>query len=231
MNKHSLNILIVEDELLIAEMLKEMLLDLNYNVVAIAKTYDLALFFLEKHKEINFAFLDINLSESKNGFDVAKQINEVYQMPFVFLTSYSTKETIKEAINLKPDSYLLKPFTKTDLFVTLELVAAKAFVSDKTTIIKDGHLSIKLFHRDILWIKSDNIYLEVKTEDKTYLVRNSLDKFYEELNDIDFLRIHRSYVVNLKQIKAVNGQYIIIGAEKIPMSRSLRDELLIKFNS
>ena len=88
-----------------------------------------------------------------------------------------------------------------------------------------------MFHRDILWIKSDNIYLEVKTEDKTYLVRNSLDKFYEELNDIDFLRIHRSYVVNLKQIKAVNGQYIIIGAEKIPMSRSLRDELLIKFNS
>ena len=97
MNKHSLNILIVEDELLIAEMLKEMLLDLNYNVVAIAKTYDLALFFLEKHKEINFAFLDINLSESKNGFDVAKQINEVYQMPFVFFNLLFNKRNNKRS--------------------------------------------------------------------------------------------------------------------------------------
>jgi len=227
--KNKLNILIIEDELLIAEMLKEMLLELNQNIVAVAKNYDTALSLLEKHKDINFAILDINLSETKTGIDLAKKINDVYKIPFIFITSYSNKETIKEAVALKPESYLIKPFSKIDLFVTLEMIYARQAIDDKSIVIKDGHLTVKIKHQDIFWIKSDNIYLEVKTDDKTYLVRNSLDKFTEELNDSHFIRIHRSFTVNMKHIKAVNGQYIIIKNEKIPLSRNYRDDLMLKF--
>ncbi len=228
---NSLNILIIEDELLIAEMLKEMLLELEHNVVAVAKNYDSGLELLEKHKEINFAILDINLNETKTGLDVAQKINEGYKIPFVFLTSYSDKNTIKEAIALKPESYLIKPFSKTDLYVTLEIIKTRKKVEERVLIIKDGHLTVKINHQDILWIKSDNIYIEIKTEGKTYLVRNSLDKFTEELNDSNFIRIHRSYAVNMQHIKAVNGQYVIVNDEKIPLSRNLRDELMTKFAS
>lgn len=230
MMTNRLNILIIEDELLIAEMLKEMLLELEHHVVAVAKNYDTALEVLENQKEINFAILDINLSETKTGIDIAQKINQEYKIPFVFLTSYSDKQTIKEAIALKPESYLIKPFSKTDLFVTLEIINARKKVEERVLIIKDGHLNVKIKHHDVLWIKSDNIYLEVKTEEKTFLVRNSLDKFTEELNDSNFIRIHRSYTVNMQHIKAVNGQYIVIKDEKIPMSRSLRDELMQRFN-
>jgi DNA-binding LytR/AlgR family response regulator len=230
MDNSKLRILIIEDELLIAEMLKEMLFDLNYQVVGIAKNYELAEQYLRLHPQINFAILDINLSEQKTGFDVAKLIQANYNIPFIFLTSYSTPDTIKEAIGLKPQSYLIKPFTKTDLFVTLELIAAKQPQGNESIVIKDGHLSVKLFFKDMLWIKSENIYLEIKTTEKTYLIRNSLDKFLEEIKKPNFIRIHRSYAVNINYVKAVNGQYVIIGAEKIPMSRSLRDELILKFN-
>ncbi len=227
----NLTILIVEDELLIAEMLKEMLLELGYTVKAVAKNFAIAIDILNKEKDINFAILDINLSEEKTGLDVAKKMNEVYKIPFIFLTSYSDKKTFREAIEYKPQAYLIKPFSKIDLFTTLELIKARDTDSEKTIVIKDGHLNVKLKLQNILWIKSENVYVEIKTSEKTYLVRNSLDKFLEELNNEKFIRIHRSYAVNLNNIKAVNGQYVIIANEKIPLSRKFRDELMTKFSA
>ncbi len=229
MSNQKLKILIIEDELLIAEMLKEMLVDLNHSVVGIAKNYDTAAQYLRLHPEINLAILDINLSEQKTGIDVAKLIKNNYQIPFLFLTSYSDKNTVKEAVELQPEAYLIKPFTQTDLFVTLQVLSSRVVSPERIILIKDGHLNVKVKCSDILWVKSENIYLEIKTSEKTYILRNSLERFIEELNDSNFIRIHRSYAVNLNYIKAVNGQYVIVSGEKIPMSRNYRDELMMKF--
>lgn len=225
-----MNILIVEDELLIAEMLKEMLLELNYNVAGIAKNDAQAFEFLKKNQSINFAILDINLNSTQTGIDVAKKLNNEYHTPFIFLTSYSDKKTFSEAIEVKPQAYLIKPFSKMDLFTTLEIIKSKELPNNKSTVIKDGHLTVKIQHNDILWIKSENVYVEIKTNEKTYLQRSSLDKILEDFNDTSFFRIHRSYAVNVNHVKAVNGQYVIVDGEKIPLSRKYRDELLEKFN-
>ena len=227
----NLNILIIEDELLIAEMLKEMLLELDYKVLGVAKNYETAIKAFKKTPEINFAILDINLSETKTGLDVAKKINDEFKTPFIFLTSYSDKKTFKEAAELKPEAYLIKPFSKMDLYTTLEIIKARTLNDENSIIIKDGHLNVKIKHADILWLQSENIYVEIKTKEKTYLIRNSLDKFLDELNSNSFFRIHRSYAVNVSHVKAVNGQYVIILDEKIPLSRKFRDELLVKFNA
>jgi two-component system, LytTR family, response regulator len=228
---NSLNILIIEDELLIAEMLKEMLLELDYKVAGIAKNYATAAGILKNKPDINFAVLDINLSETKTGLDVAQLINEQHKIPFIFLTSYSDKKTFKETIELKPEAYLIKPFSKMDLFTTVEIIKARNIRTEKSVVIKDGHLNIKIKYNNILWLQSENIYVEIKTAEKTYLVRNSLDKFLEELNDDTFLRIHRSYAVNVNHVKAVNGQYVLINEEKIPLSRKFRDKLLVRFTT
>jgi two-component system, LytTR family, response regulator LytT len=229
--KNKLNILIIEDELLIAEMLKELLLELDYTVIDIAKNYLQATTILEKESSINFAILDINLSETKTGLDVAEKINETYKIPFIFLTSYSDVKTIQEALVFKPEAYLIKPFSKTDLYTTLEIVKARQPVSGKFIIIKDGHLTVKLFLAAIQWIKTENVYIEIKTSEKLYLIRNSLDKFMEELDATLFIRIHRSYAVSINSIKAVNGQYVIVNEEKIPLSRKYREELMLRFGS
>ena len=212
-------------------MLKEMLLELDYKVVGIAKNYATAADVFKNKPEINFAILDINLSETKTGLDVAQLINAERKIPFIFLTSYSDKKTFKEAIALKPEAYLIKPFSKMDLFTTLEIIKARTLDAEKFIVIKDGYLSIKIKYCDIIYLQSENVYVNVKTVEKTYLVRNSLDKFLEELNDSAFLRIHRSYAVNVNHVKAVNGQYVIIGDEKIPLSRKFRDDLLIRFTT
>ena len=227
---NKLNILIVEDELLIAEMLKEILLDLGYNIISIARNFDVAFMELYKNQSINLVILDINLSDEKTGFDVAEKLNSTFKIPFIFLTSYSDTKTIQDAVVYKPAAYLIKPFTKSDLFVTLELFKSRNFADDKVLEIKDGHFNVKLKHIDILWIKSENIYIEIKTLDKTYLIRNSLEKFLEKIDDENFIRIHRSYVVNIHHIKAVNRLHIIIQNQKLPISRLHHEQLVKRFS-
>jgi two-component system, LytTR family, response regulator LytT len=229
MKTNNLKILIVEDELLIAEMLKETLADLNYVVLDVAKNYEQAFLSLNKFPDINFIFLDINLSEDKTGFDIAQNINDNYNIPFIFLTSYSDKKTIQEAIAFKPEGYLIKPFIKSDLFIILEVYKSKNNLSERSIEIKEGHFLVKILHKDIILVKSENIYLEIKTIQRSYLIRNSLDKFLEQLNDNDFIKIHRSYVVNTKRIKAINRVQLIVESDKIPISRIHHDELVKRF--
>lgn len=210
-------------------MLKEMLLELEYKVAGIAKNFQLANEILQKDSSINFAILDINLSEEKTGMDVAALILNEFKFPFIFLTSYSDKKTFHQAVEFKPEAYLIKPFTKTDLFTTLEIIRSRVATSEKFTSIKDGHLTVKLKHSSILFIKSDNIYLEIKTNVKTHVIRTSLEGFLEEMNDSSFIRIHRSYAVNIQHVSAVNGQFVIVNHERIPLSRKFRDEVLEKY--
>lgn len=225
----NLNILIIEDELLIAEMLKEMLVELNYNVIAIAQNFDKASNALQTNANINFVFLDINLSESKSGFNIAELINNQYKIPFIFLTSYSDPETIQKAIQFKPQSYLIKPFSKSDLLVTLELYKSRNEYFDGVLEIKDGHFNTKINYNDIIYVKSENIYIEIKTETKLFVIRNSLEKFLEQVNSPSFVRVHRSYVVNIKYVKALNRLHLIVNSEKIPISRKYHEILIQKF--
>lgn len=228
-----MKLLIVEDELLIAEMLKEMLLDLGYSIAGIAKNYTEAITLLQSHKGIDLCFLDINLQAEQSGFDVATFINEQIHIPFVFLTSYSDRKTIAEAAHFKPQSYLLKPFTETDLFATLEILKAQKSgqAGIKAVTIKDGTSTLKIPLQEIKYLKSENIYVEVKTQTKTYLVRNSLSRFLDELSLEALVRVHRTYAVNMNHVKAISGDSLLVGDEKIPLSRMHRDVLMQKFHA
>lgn len=226
--KSSLNILIVEDELLIAEMLKEMLQDLGHTVGAKARSFNEAMEHLQRDTAINFAFLDINLGKGKTGLDIAREIRTKQPIPFIFLTSYADKKTIQEAIEHKPEAYLIKPFSQADLLATLEIVRARK-TGESFFTFKSGYEIIKLKTSDIRWLKSDNVYVELKTIGKTHLLRMSLDKVLTELNNDQFIRVHRSYAVNLLHVEAVNSQHIVIGQEKIPLARNHHEAFLNRF--
>lgn len=229
--KDNFNILIVEDELIIAEMTKEMLLDLKYSVVGIAKNHNEAQTYLSKAEGIDMVILDINLEDEKNGIDIGKDINERNLMPFIYLTSYSDPKTIKKAISTTPAAYLLKPFTKSDLYTTIEVIKARNYQKSHLIVVKEGNINVRIESKDVLCIKSDNNYLELITSRKKYIVRNSLENFLEELSGSNFIRIHRSYAANILKIDAINGQYVIIGNEKFPISRKYKNEVLTHFST
>lgn len=119
-----LKILIVEDEIVIAEDLKEVLESLNYQVVGIAIKYS-EVFPLIEETEPNLILLDIILGGKKDGVDVAEKLNIEYKIPFVFMTSHADKATVDRAKKVTPLAYLVKPFNKEDIYTTIEMATAR----------------------------------------------------------------------------------------------------------
>ena len=224
------NILIVEDDLLIAEMLKEMLIELGYSIVSICKSFHETMDVLNESDKIDLVFLDVNLTYGKSGIEIAKVLKEEYYLPFVYLTSYSDPVTIKNAVSTFPEAYLVKPFTKSELFSTIELSRMKGATNKENSIIvKDGNKRVKLMAKEILYIKSDKNYLEIATIEKRIVTRHSLESFIEELDDDFFTRIHRSFAVNLSAITSVNNQSVIIDDVSLPLSRKYKDSVHLAF--
>lgn len=117
---NKLKILIVEDEPVIAENISIYLDNNDFEVSAIAYDSDEA-FQQLKINTPDAAILDVNLESDKDGIDIAAYINKEIQIPFLFLTSYSDKNTLDKAKLVKPSGYIVKPFNEKTLLASLEI--------------------------------------------------------------------------------------------------------------
>lgn len=117
MNK---KLLIVEDERLVAEDLKNTVSGFKYSVVGIASSGDDAIA-MAKEFEPDLILMDIMLEGSMTGIEAAKKIYETQHTPIIFLTAYADEETLEGAIEANPYAYLIKPFRDRDLKITLKM--------------------------------------------------------------------------------------------------------------
>ena len=115
-----IKILVVEDDPLIAEDIREILINSNYEVVAVAHHKEGALMIL-KDSPPDIVLLDINLDNTMDGIEIANQINNFYHIPFIYLTSYSSKAVVADAKPTRPMGYIVKPFEKGDLYAAIEI--------------------------------------------------------------------------------------------------------------
>lgn len=235
------NILLVEDELIIAEDMTNILEKIGYNVIGVAIDFDEAIVFLEKEKP-DLILLDINLSGKQDGIELAKEINKRFSVPFIFTTSYSDSSTLERAKHVNPVNYLVKPFKKEQLYTAIEIalfnIAKKtdpivqednygeALIIKDALFIKDKFKYTKLIINDILWIKSDGNYLEINTINKKEVIRATMSGFMERLSRGNFFRTHKSYIVNLDYLSRFETPYVTIVNTRIPISKTFSDELL-----
>lgn len=115
-----IRVIIVEDEPLIADDIKEFLSNADYLVTAVAYDMKDALEALQSTKP-DIALLDINLGNNMDGFLIAEEINAKYRIPFLYLTSYSSKNIVEQAKHTRPMGYIVKPFDEADLFSSIEI--------------------------------------------------------------------------------------------------------------
>lgn len=142
-----IKILLVEDELIIADYMQECLQQFGYEVTGICISYNEAIEALSNAVP-DIVLMDISLKGEKSGIDLAVFINREFQLPFVYITSHSDKATIDKAKQTLPYAYLIKPFSENDLYAAIETAlmqyaAKKVEVADKESeekpvIIKDG---------------------------------------------------------------------------------------------
>ena len=159
------------------------------------------------------------------GIELAAELRES-RIPFMFLTSYADKATLEEAKKTVPGAYVLKPFTEEDIYTGLEMKIMHAVKDEENTVsIKDGHKSRILDHEDILYVKADNIYIEVYTTKTKVVSRQTLSAALEKLPTDQFIRVHRSYAVNKRKIDFISRSSLKIGQVTIPILRTHRTDV------
>lgn len=239
----TLNILIVEDEPIIARDLSFALSDMGYAVSGIAHSAEVALKYLAE-KTIDLCLLDINIEGHLSGIDVGHIINQQYQIPFIYLTSYSDQNTLARVKITQPYGYLVKPVDEPTLKSTLE-IALYNFQNQSTLTTKNNEefwLESEFFirHRgelikvnvgDILYAEANDNYTLLHTETQKYMVSAVLKKVEEKLLPHAFCRIHRSYLINLRCIEKVAQYDVYLGGRPLPISRKYREDFLSKITT
>lgn len=234
-------VLIVEDEAIIADNIFDTLEDLGYEVMPPANTFSEAIEKIEQEKP-DIAILDIQLSGGKSGIDLASRINDIYNFPFIFLTSNTDKITLEEAKSVEPLAYLVKPFGKEELYTSIEValfnyakriqksVDESSLIIQDTLFIKVNKVFVRLNFEEIVYLKSDHVYVVISMKDGTdYTVRGSLNDYMGKLSQ-DFYRAHRSYIFNLKHLAQLNLNSVSVGDIEIPIGKNQREELLNRIN-
>ncbi|KAB5491593.1 MULTISPECIES: LytR/AlgR family response regulator transcription factor [Flagellimonas] len=249
--EHPIRILIVEDNVIIADDMQSMLEEIGYEIVDNVIVYEQAVDVL-KNNHVDLVLIDIILASDKTGIDLGKHIREAYNIPFIFVTSNSDRATVENAKTVKPDGYLVKPFEQQDLYTSIEIALSnfnynkkdanrdlddvgESFTSNSvlkdSIFVKKQHLYYRIQFSDIQFIKADNVYLEVNTADKKFLVRSPLKDYLEKLPGNKFYRAHKSYIVNVDHIDAINSKDVVINNNLIPISKDFKEFILSSMNS
>ncbi|HFA50331.1 MAG TPA: response regulator transcription factor [Bacteroidetes bacterium] len=240
-----INILIVEDDPIIAADLEDRLSEMGFGIMGPIASGEDALPFFNQKPFPDLALLDIQLEGEWDGIETARRIRQKQGLPIIFLTSNSDDATFAQAQKTKPQAFLSKPYRGRDLKHAIELAlshfikkestaepADNAYLLNDRLFIKVKQRMQRLFFKDILWIEADDYYCKIITREKEILVTKTLKKFSEDISaKPEFLRVHRSYIVNLSHIEAIGELYLHIGKNKIPVSRNLREELLARLKN
>ena len=235
-----MKILIIEDELLIVELLMSMLEDFGYSLLYSAPSYSKGLLLLEEIKP-DFVLIDIGLIGNKNGIDFANNFVSKYDIPFIYITGDTKKETLNLAKLSNPYAILIKPIDPDELYISIDLalykhsklsIYKKQLNSAETGVyIKDGDSYIHIDYEDILYIKSQSVNVKIITnKDKIYTTRISISELYAKLNQSFFFRVHRSYIVNVKCIERIQSMSLTIKNQYIPIGKKYKDDLFHQLN-
>ncbi len=236
-------ILVVEDELILGIDLSQRLKQLGYEVLPVAKKPEQAMSMLENH-HVDILILDIKLGNAKmDGIDLAYEIKKLYNLPYIFLTSHADDNIVQRAKAVLPAAYILKPFNDNEIKIALEIAlynfaAVQKQQGEENTIkIKDSLFLRKDLHfervkfDDILWLQADSNYTEIHTNSGTFIYSALLKKVETVLPQDQFFRVHRSYVINKENISGFEGNCLLVGSEKIPVSKQYRPMVFNWFNT
>lgn len=239
----TINILIVEDDPIIAADIQDRLQEIGYEVLGPISRGEDALTFFDNGKHPDLVVMDIHLAGNWDGIETTRHIQAKNDVPVIFLTSNSDDATFGAAKQVKPQAFLSKPFRGRDLKHAIELAISKAAVKSVATaneptetptyllrdrlFIKAKDRMVRLFFKDILWVEADNYYCKVVTKEREFLVTMTLKKFSEELVGVpELMRVHRSFIVNLSHVAEIGELYLHIGKGRIPFSKNFKEEML-----
>lgn len=172
---------------------------------------------------VDLIFLDIEMP-SKNGMDFYKNISQNTKV--IFTTAYS--EYAVDAFNINAVDYLLKPFSFERFKSAVEKVNINAENDEvKYLSIRADYKLHKINFNDIQLIEGLDDYIQIHLKDNTKITaRSSMKNIMEKLSEKDFLRVHRSYIVPVNNIKTIVNRNIHIGDFIIPIGETYKEDVM-----
>ncbi len=245
--EHPVKILVVEDEMIIAANISLQLTELGYEVTGIVSRGEEALRHLKNQKP-DIVLMDIQLKGSIDGVETAIFMQEDYDIPIIYLTANADDIHFNRAKATHPYAFITKPFKKLDLQRAIELTVHQiqfnlplknkipsknqgSFILSNCIFVRHNEKMVKVSIENILYIEAERNYCRIYTKTKEYLLVITLKDIDEKLPSKHFLRIHRSFVVNISQIDEVATSHVVIAKKAIPISKSLKEELLDRLHT
>lgn len=221
------NILIVEDEMLIASQIEMFLEHNGYNCIGIAVDYTGAIELLESNP-VDLILLDIKISGSKDGIDIAKYVNQHLALPFLFLTSYNDVETLTSLKVLNPIGYINKPINDATLLTNIDLYFSSTKIHTQHIVpIQSGTKIYNINCTDLQYIESEHVYINLFFKNHTQTIRLSLTKFLEQLPNNELVQINRSTAINPNAINHLEKSSVKIHDKIFKISDKYKFNLLI----
>ncbi|MEM9896762.1 MAG: response regulator transcription factor [Bacteroidota bacterium] len=221
-------VLVLDDEAIIADDLAFILQDNGFQVVQ-ANTADEALALLTS-EVFSVACLDINLGEGGSGIDVAEEINKHYSIPFLFITSYTDRQTLREIETVNPTAYITKPYKPEEVLLTVRIALKKQHLKkDRKPLkimVRDAQMLRPIDLNSLTLAKGEDNYTRlIMDNNREYLVSHTLKSIEQKLSGTQFCRVHKSYLINIDFIEAIEGNSLEIKGKSIPIGKTHRAHL------
>lgn len=227
-----LRCIIVDDEPLAREGLSKYVNEVDFlDLVATCENPVSLMSLLDQHA-VDLIYLDIQMPKM-SGIDFLKIVSNP---PMAIITTAYPSYAL-EGFQLNVMDYLLKPVTF-DRFLKASTKAkdyhallnkSNANEANATTdyfFIKCGNKYEKILFEEILYVEGLQNYVSIYTTKGKYITLLSIKNLEENLDPQQFIRVHKSYIVAISKINAIEGNEIFIGQAKVPMSRNLREQIL-----
>ncbi|MFK7832715.1 MAG: LytR/AlgR family response regulator transcription factor [Winogradskyella sp.] len=228
MPKTSITCLIIDDELSSQRVLQHFVsetevLDLKATCNNAAEAFK----YLQLHGTVDVLFLDINMPQ-QSGLDFYKTLKHPPQV--IFTTAYP--QYAVDGFEVNAVDYLLKPIAYDRFLTAINKVIHQSSPTetiDDFIILKENKTLHKVFYQDIQYVEAFGDYVKVHTEDSVIMTHSTFSKLLATLPDY-FLRIHKSYSINLNRMNRLSGNQVTIDTHVIPIGQTYKQTVLKALN-
>ncbi|RYY27508.1 MAG: response regulator transcription factor [Chitinophagaceae bacterium] len=225
--------LIIDDEPIACRGMKEYVSQIEFLELAGVYADPLQAYQVLDSGEIDLIFLDIEMPRL-SGIDFIKSLKKVPAI--IFTTAYTSYAV--EGFELGVADYLLKPisfprFLKAvnkvkELHSALRPAPASQPEEKGSFFIKENGMFVKIYYDEVLYAEALQNYVAIHLPGKRLITYITLSILEKQLPESIFMKVHKSYIVSLQKIKAVEGNTILIESTQIPVSRNMKDILMQK---
>lgn len=246
----AVNVLVTEDESIVRKDIEKTLQKLGYNVIGTADTGEKAIELATSLKP-DVALMDIMLKGEMTGIEAAEKIKSKIDIPIIFLTAYADEKTLGKAKITEPHGYILKPFKEIDIQTSIEIAIHKHKKETELKVendllrslarhkadadylfVKSKSRLVKLNTGNIIAIEALKDYVVINTNEENYTIHSTMKDIERKLPEQIFQRVHRSFIVNMDKIEAIQAANLILTGygKEVPIGGSYRDSISARIN-